>query len=211
MICGCSSNCVIGETPYLKKKRDWRDVTNSEPSNLRFAGFCIYRRPRKNYRRISFCRIPNLLGPLTLSATSVCCLSFLILVFLLLLSLGFRHSYPSIRCHITRVADPYSSPGFPSAGVPEGSVIGSTLFSVLSTISLLWFLLTPLYSLQMTLPTLSSVTVLNFLHYIIFDLIAWTLPTCSSREMTSRSTCERPSQCWFILYSGKIIDGSLPQ
>ena len=38
-------------------------------------------------------------------------------------------SYLSNRCHITRVADSFSSPGFPSSGVPQGLILGPTLFS----------------------------------------------------------------------------------
>ena len=45
-------------------------------------------------------------------------------------AVSWFHSYLSNRCHITRVADSCSSPGFPSAGVPQGSVLGPTLFSV---------------------------------------------------------------------------------
>ena len=40
------------------------------------------------------------------------------------------HFYLSNRCHITRDNNSYSSPGFPSTGVPQGSVLGPTLFSV---------------------------------------------------------------------------------
>ena len=38
-------------------------------------------------------------------------------------------SYLSNRFQITRVLDSYSSPGFPSSGVPQGSILGPTLFS----------------------------------------------------------------------------------
>ena len=38
-------------------------------------------------------------------------------------------SYLSNRSQITRVLDSYSSPGFPSSGVPQGSILGPTLFS----------------------------------------------------------------------------------
>ena len=39
-------------------------------------------------------------------------------------------SYLSNHCHVTHVADSSSSSGFPSSGVPQGSVLGPTLFSV---------------------------------------------------------------------------------
>ena len=38
-------------------------------------------------------------------------------------------SYLSNRSQITRVLDSYSLPGFPSSGVPQGSILGPTLFS----------------------------------------------------------------------------------
>ena len=44
-------------------------------------------------------------------------------------AVSWFQSYVSNRCHITQVADSYSSPGFPSSGVPQGSVLGLTLFS----------------------------------------------------------------------------------
>ena len=38
-------------------------------------------------------------------------------------------SYLSNRSQVTRVLDSYSFPGFPSSGVPQGSILGPTLFS----------------------------------------------------------------------------------
>ena len=38
-------------------------------------------------------------------------------------------SYFSYRSHVTRVADSYSSLGFPCSGVPQGSILGPTFFS----------------------------------------------------------------------------------
>ena len=38
-------------------------------------------------------------------------------------------SYLSNRSQVTRVLDFYSFPGFPSSGVPQGSILGPTLFS----------------------------------------------------------------------------------
>ena len=45
-------------------------------------------------------------------------------------TLAWFHSYLSDRCQVTRVEDSYSSPGYTSSGVPRGSVLGPTLFSV---------------------------------------------------------------------------------
>ena len=45
-------------------------------------------------------------------------------------TISWFQSYLLNRSHVTRVAHHYSSPGFPSAGVPQGSILGPTLFSV---------------------------------------------------------------------------------
>ena len=45
-------------------------------------------------------------------------------------TLAWFHSYLSDRCQVTRVEDSHSSPGYTSSGVPQGSVLGPTLFSV---------------------------------------------------------------------------------
>ena len=44
-------------------------------------------------------------------------------------TISWFQSYLSNRCHVTRVSDSFSYPGFPSAGVPQGSVLGPSLFS----------------------------------------------------------------------------------
>ena len=44
-------------------------------------------------------------------------------------AVSWFQSYLSNRCHVTRVVESYSSPGFPSSGVPQGSILGPTLFS----------------------------------------------------------------------------------
>ena len=44
-------------------------------------------------------------------------------------AVSWFQSYLSNCCHITQVADSYSSPSFPSSGVPQGSILGPTLFS----------------------------------------------------------------------------------
>ena len=45
-------------------------------------------------------------------------------------TISWFQSYLLNRSHVTRVAHHHSSPGFPSAGVPQGSVLGPTLFSI---------------------------------------------------------------------------------
>ena len=44
-------------------------------------------------------------------------------------AISWFKSYLSDRCQVTRVSDSFSSPGFPSSGVPGGSVLGPSLFS----------------------------------------------------------------------------------
>ena len=44
-------------------------------------------------------------------------------------TISWFQSYLSNRCHVTCVSDSFSYPGFPSAGVPQGSVLGPSLFS----------------------------------------------------------------------------------
>ena len=44
-------------------------------------------------------------------------------------SLKWFQSYLSDRCQVTRIADSHSSSGFTCSGVPQGSVLGPTLFS----------------------------------------------------------------------------------
>ena len=44
-------------------------------------------------------------------------------------AISWFSSYLSNRCHITRVKDSCSTPGFPASGVPQGSILGPTLFS----------------------------------------------------------------------------------
>ena len=44
-------------------------------------------------------------------------------------AVSWFQSYLSNCCHITRVADSFYSAGFPSSGVPQGSILGPTLFS----------------------------------------------------------------------------------
>ena len=44
-------------------------------------------------------------------------------------TVSWFRSYLTDRVQMTRVGDHFSSPGFPSSGVPQGSVLGPTLFS----------------------------------------------------------------------------------
>ena len=44
-------------------------------------------------------------------------------------AVSWFQSYLSNRCHVTHVVESYSSPGFPSSGVPQGFILGPTLFS----------------------------------------------------------------------------------
>ena len=44
-------------------------------------------------------------------------------------TISWFRSYLSNRSHVTRVENSYSSLGFPSSGVPQGSILGPTLFS----------------------------------------------------------------------------------
>ena len=44
-------------------------------------------------------------------------------------AISWFKSYLSDRCQVTRVSDSFSSPGFPSSGIPQGSVLGPSLFS----------------------------------------------------------------------------------
>ena len=43
-------------------------------------------------------------------------------------AISWFRSYLSNCCHVTRIGDSFSTPGFPSAGVPQGSVLGPSLF-----------------------------------------------------------------------------------
>ena len=44
-------------------------------------------------------------------------------------AIAWFESYLSDRCQVTRVGDSFSSLGFPNSGVPQGSVLGPSLFS----------------------------------------------------------------------------------
>ena len=44
-------------------------------------------------------------------------------------AISWFKSYLYNCCQVTRVSDSFSSPGFPSSGVPQGSVLGPSLFS----------------------------------------------------------------------------------
>ena len=44
-------------------------------------------------------------------------------------AISWVKSYLSDHCQVTCVSDSFSSPGFPSSGVPQGSVLGPSLFS----------------------------------------------------------------------------------
>ena len=45
-------------------------------------------------------------------------------------AVSWFQSYLSNCSHVTRVAESYSSPGFPTSGVLQGSILGPTLFSI---------------------------------------------------------------------------------